>query len=68
MDSQAKKLLGDAKSKFRVLENYGEYALDKLAEKLADGFSIEEVDSSTIEVKKGFSYYEITRGGTVYKI
>ena len=68
MDKNQEEKLLDAlsSSEKKAVEDFPEDARGKVLEKLDDGYTISEYDSQEIEVKKGYSYYGITRGGTMY--
>ncbi len=62
-----KKLLDELSSnERRVVENLSDYARGKVLEKLDSGYTISNYDGYEVEVKKGYSYYGITKGGSVY--
>jgi len=52
----------------RIIEGFPSYARSKVLEKLAYGYRISECSSSEVEVVKGFSYYNIERGGNMYPV
>jgi hypothetical protein len=49
-----------------VVSGFSDSAKGKIKEKLDAGFRISEANYSEVEVVKGFSYYGISRGGSVY--
>jgi hypothetical protein len=51
-----------------VVGRFGDRAKDELAKKLKDGYTIHELGHNSVQVKKGFSYFEISSGGSCYSI
>jgi len=49
-----------------IVSGFPDYSKNKIKEKLDAGFRISEADYDEVEVVKGYSYYEISRGGSVY--
>jgi hypothetical protein len=68
MDSAKKeKLLKKLSTKNRnLIQNLGKSAQNKVLKKIEKGYTISGSDFSGIEVKKGYSYYRITRGGSIW--
>jgi hypothetical protein len=49
-----------------IVKNFSDYAKIKIKEKIDAGYKVSEANSGEIEVVKGYSYYGITSGGTMY--
>ena len=49
-----------------TVKNFSDYAKRKIKEKIDNGYKISQASYWEIEVVKGYSYYGIDRGGSVY--
>lgn len=49
-----------------TVKGFSDYAKGKIKEKIDNGYKISRADYGEIEVAKGYSYYGIDRGGSVY--
>ena len=49
-----------------TVRGFSDYAKRKIKEKIDNGYKISQATSGEIEVFKGYSYYGIDQGGSVY--
>lgn len=68
MDKNKEKKLLDSLplNERKAVENFPDHSRGKVLEKLQSGYTVSDYNYYEIEVKKGYAYYGISRGGSMY--
>ena len=52
----------------RIINDFPSDVREKILSKLGDGYTVTKCDRFEVEVKKGYSYYNIERSGRMYQV